>query len=167
MAVDMFLKLDGIQGESQVKGHESEILISSYSLGSSNASSFNSRGGGASAGKVSFQDIHFVKNVDKASAALMLHCCNGSHIKTGTLVVRKAGQQPVEYLTLTLTDVLVSSYQTGGSNGGDGVSEQISLAFAKIEVEYKPQNPDGSLGTSVLAGWDLKANLPITPVTIG
>jgi type VI secretion system secreted protein Hcp len=162
-AVDMFLKLDGITGESQVKGHESEILISSYSLGSSNASSFNSRGGGSSAGKVSFQDIHFTKNVDKASPNLMLHCCNGKHISTGILTLRKAGETPVDYLKLTLTDVLVSSYQTGGNGGGQLPMEQVSFSFGKLEVEYKPQRPDGSFDTSVLAGWDLKLNTAINP----
>jgi type VI secretion system secreted protein Hcp len=164
LAVDYFLKIDGIVGESFDATHKDEIVIQSYSLGSSNAMSFNSRGSGASAGKVSFQDIHFTKLVDKASPVLMLSCASGKHISSAVLTARKAGEKPVEYLKITFTDILVSSFQTSGSNGGPAAAEQISLSFAKIAVEYKPQNPDGSLGTAILAGWDLKQNAPIAAV---
>jgi type VI secretion system secreted protein Hcp len=158
MAVDYFLKIDGIDGESTDSKHANEIEISSFSFGASNPTSFNSRGGGASSGKVSMQDFHFTMNVNKASPKLMLSCATGQHIKSATLTCRKAGEKQVDFLIYTFTDLLVSSYQTGGTNGGIVPTDQFSLSFSKIEVDYRPQNADGTLGTVVHAGWDLTAN---------
>jgi type VI secretion system secreted protein Hcp len=103
------------------------------------------------------QDFHFVMSVNKASPKLMLACSNGEHIKSAILTCRKAGKDQQEYLKVTMSDLLVSSYQTGGSQNGSLLPmDQISLNFAKIEVEYKTQKADGSLGGSVKAGYDLK-----------
>ena len=105
------------------------------------------------------QDFHFVMKLNKASVGLMKACATGEHIKSATLTARKAGKDQQEYLTFKFTDVLVSSYQTGGSEGGDVLPiDQVSLNFAKIEVEYKPQKPDGSLAPPEQFGYDLKAN---------
>jgi len=158
MAVDYFLKLDGIDGESKDHKHKGEIELQSWSFGSSNAGS-HAAGGGGGAGKVSMQDFHFVMNTSKASPKLFLACATGEHIKKAVLITRKAGTEQQEYMKVTFTDLLVSSYQTGGSaHGGDIPTEQISLNFAKIEFEYKEQKPDGSLGGAVKAGYDVKAN---------
>ena len=157
-AVDYYLKIDGIDGESADHKHKGEIDIESFSWGASQTGS-HSGGGGGGAGKVSMQDLHFVMKVSKASPKLMLACASGQHIKKATLVCRKAGKDQQEFLKLSLTDLLVSSYQTGGSGHSDVVpTEQISLNFAKIEVEYKEQKPDGTLGGAVKSGWDVKAN---------
>ena len=105
------------------------------------------------------QDFHFVMKVNKASPKLMLACANGEHIKKAVLTCRKAGKDQQEFLKVTLSDLLVSSYQTGGSGHGDIVPiDQISLNFSKIEIEYKEQKADGTLGGTVKAGWDVKAN---------
>lgn len=97
--------------------------------------------------------------VNKASPKLMLACATGQHIKSGHLISRKAGGKQEEYLKVTFSDLLVSSYQTGGSGHSDIVpTDQISLNFAKIEFEYKEQKADGSLGGTVKAGYDLKQN---------
>src|SRR4051794_26000904 len=95
---------------------------------------------------------------NKASPKLMEACANGSHIKTATLVCRKAGgKAPVEFTKVVMTDVLVSSFQTGGQSSADDIPiDQISLNFAKIVYTYKDQKADGSAGTSVDGGWDLK-----------
>ena len=167
MAVDYFLKIDGIDGESTNIEHKGEIEIQSFSFGSSNPTSFNSRGGGTSAGKVSMQDFHFVMSVNKASPQLMLACATGQHIKTATLAATKSTdlKSPGDFLVWTFTDLLISSYQTGGSSASDVVpADQISLAFSKIEIEYKPQNPDGTFGSIVSAGWDLRLNEPISTI---
>ncbi len=157
-AVDYYLKLDGIDGESADHKHKGEIDIESFSWGASQGGSHSS-GGGGGAGKVSMQDLHFVMKVSKASPKLMLACASGQHIKKATLVCRKAGKDQQEFLKISLTDLLVSSYQTGGSGHSDVVpTEQVSLNFAKIEFEYKEQKPDGTLGGAVKAGWDVKAN---------
>ena len=157
-AVDYFLKIDGIDGESQDSKHKGEIDLESWSWGEHQTGT-SSSGGGGGAGKVSMQDFHFVMKINKASPKLMLACANGEHIKKAVLTCRKAGKDQQEFMKITLSDLLVSSYQTGGSGHGDIVpTDQISLNYAKIEYEYKEQKPDGTLGGTVKAGWDVKAN---------
>lgn len=156
-AVDYFLKIDGIEGESQDSKHKSEIEIQSFSFGATQTGSF-AAGGGGGAGKVNMQDFHFTVPVNKASPKLLLACASGQHIKKAILTVRKAGKEQQEYLKYTFSDILVSSYQTGGGGGDILPVDQISLNFAKIEQEYKEQKADGTLAGSVKAGWDLKQN---------
>jgi type VI secretion system secreted protein Hcp len=156
-AADYFLKIDGIEGESQDSKHKAEIEIQSFSFGATQTGSF-AAGGGGGAGKVSMQDFHFTVPVNKSSPKLMLACASGQHIKKAVLTVRKAGKEQQEYLKYTFSDILVSSYQTGGGGGDVMPVDQISLNFAKIEHEYKEQKADGTLGGSVKAGWDLKQN---------
>lgn len=125
-------------------------------------------GSGGGAGKVVFQDFHFAKvqmqdfhftmRVNKASPKLMLACATGEHIKEAILTCRKAGKEQQEYLKIKFSDLLVSSYQTGGSAGDVIPMDQISLNFSKIELEYKEQKPDGTLGGATKAGYDLKLN---------
>lgn len=157
MAVDMFLKLDGIKGESADAKHKDEIQIQSFSWGMSQTGTHGA-GGGGGAGKVSVQDISVSKLVDKSSPELMLACANGKHIKEGLLSVRKAGEKPLEYMKIKLTDVLVSSVHCTGS-GHELLGEAVTLNFAKFQVEYQEQGPDGSAkGGPVMMGWDIKAN---------
>jgi type VI secretion system secreted protein Hcp len=114
---------------------------------------------GLGGGKVQMQDFHFTMTSNKASPKLMLHCANGKHIKNAILTVRKAGEDQQEYLKYTFTDVLVSSYQVGGSGGSVVPTEQISLNFTKIEHEYKEQKADGSLGGAVKSFYDMKQQI--------
>ena len=156
--VDYFLKIDGVDGESTDDKHTGEIELESWSFGGTNSGSFSSGGGGGS-GKVSMQDFNFVKKTDKASAKLLVACCTGEHIKTATLVCRKAGGEQQEFLKITLSPILVSTFQSGGSAGTDVIPmEQIALNFGKIEYKYKEQKPDGSLGGEVIGGWDVTTN---------
>jgi len=156
-AVDYFLKIDGIEGESADHKHKAEIDVESWSWGETNAGS-HSGGGGGGGGKVAMQDFHFVMHVNKATPKLMLACATGDHIPKAVLVCRKAGKDQQEYLKVTLSDLLVSSYQTGGSSSSDVIPvDQISMNFAKIEFEYKEQKADGTLGGAVKAGYDVKA----------
>ena len=160
MAVDMFLKLDGIKGESQVKGHEDEIDVESFSWGLSQSGTL-AGGGGAGAGKAQFQDFHFTKRMDKSSPVLFLGCATGEHIKSGILTARRGSAEhkdEQQFLKITLSDCLISSYQTGGSSGGDLPTDSFSLNYAKIEFSYTTQDPDGSAGETTTRGWDLKAN---------
>ena len=160
-AVDYFLKLDGIEGEATGKGHEKEIDLASFSWGAANAGTHGA-GGGGGAGKVSIQDLHVVKHTDKASTKLFLFCASGKHVATGLLTVRKAGGDQQEYLKIKLTDILVSSYHVGGTNSGEVIpTEQVSLNFAKIQVDYSPQKADGTLDAALSAGWDVKANVKV------
>jgi type VI secretion system secreted protein Hcp len=173
---DAFLKIDGIKGESVDAKHKGEIDILSFSWGASQTGT-SATGGGGGAGKVHFHDISFVKKSDASSPLLMLNCASGTHIKEGTLVVRKAGGTQLEYLKIKLTDILVSSFKGHGvvpneSSPPTGilrvdtrhppeatVMEEISLNFAKVEYSYQPQGADGKAqGGPILAGWDVKAN---------
>jgi type VI secretion system secreted protein Hcp len=156
-AVDYFLKLDGIKGESADAKHKDEIDIESFSWGVTQTGA-HATGGGGGAGKASFQDFHFVMKFNVASPSLMKSCANGQHIKLGTLSCRKAGKDQQEFLTIKMTDVIVSSYQTGGSEGSDVPFDQVSLNFAKIEVDYKRQGRDGSLEPGAKFGFDIKSN---------
>jgi type VI secretion system secreted protein Hcp len=160
-AVDYFLMVAGIAGESQDDKHKREIDLESWSWGASQAGT-SPAGGGGGAGKVSMQDFHFVMKVNKATPKLILACAKGDHIPKSVLTCRKAGGNQEEFLKYTFSDVLISSYQTGSSGGSDIVpTEQISFNYAKMEVEYKEQKADGTLGGAVKAGWDLKANKPV------
>jgi len=156
--VDYFLKITDVKGESTDSKHSGEIELESWSLGASNSASFSSGGGGGS-GKVSLQDLHFVKKYDQGSVPLFVGCATGKHFASAVMVCRKAGGNQEEFLKVTMTDVLVSSYQSGGSGGSDILPmDQISLAFSKIEFAYKAQKADGSLGGEAIGGWDVKTN---------
>ena len=155
--VDYFLKFDGIKGESADAKHKDEIDIEAWSWGETHAGG-PAGGGGGGTGKVSMQDFHFVMRMNTASVSLMKACATGQHIKDATLSARKAGKDQHEYLVIKMNDVLISSYQTGGSEGSDVVPvDQVSFNFAKIDVEYKRQKPDGSLDAGIHFKYDLKA----------
>lgn len=135
MAVDMFLKIDGIGGESIDTIHKDWIDISSFSWGETNA---GAAAGGAGAGKVAIQDFHFTKAIDKASPLLMLACASGLHMQKAQLVCRKAGTNPVEFLTVTIENCLLSSFAfTEHSGGNPAPAESITINFTKIEMIYK------------------------------
>jgi len=155
-AVDYFLKIEGIEGESLDDRHKGEIDILSFSWGMSNSGSFAS-GSGAGAGKASFGSIRVTTAVTKASPLIFESVATGKHIPNVTLSAVKTGATGQEFLKVTLTDVMITSYQTGGMVG-EVPTDTFRLNFAKIEIEYKPQKADGSLDASVNAGWDLQAN---------
>jgi type VI secretion system secreted protein Hcp len=154
---DMFFKLDGIEGESQDDRHRGEIQIDTYTLSASNAGSAGANLG-AGIGKAEVQDITFTKHVDKSSPNLFINCCSGKPIPTAVLTVRKAGEKPQEYLTITLTEVFVSSFTHTGHEGGGLPVESVSLNFSKIKFEYKTQIADGTLGAAIAKTYDIKAN---------
>ncbi len=155
--VDYFLKIDPIKGESQDAKHKDEIEIESFSWGATQMGTA-SHGGGMGAGRVQMQDFNFTMRVNKASPKLMLACACGEHFKNAILTCRKAGKGQQEYLKVTFTDLLVSSYQTNGT-GAAGVipMDQIALNFSKVEYEYFEQKPDGSPGGVVKSMYDLKS----------
>jgi type VI secretion system secreted protein Hcp len=157
-AVDYFLKIEGIDGESADAKHKGEIDLDSWTWGESQGGTM-AFGGGGGAGKVQMQDFHFTMKVNKATPKLILACASGEHIKKAVLTCRKAGKEQQEFLKYTFSDILISSYQTGGaSNGGVIPNDQIAFNYGKMEVEYKEQKADGTMGGPIKTGWDLKAN---------
>jgi type VI secretion system secreted protein Hcp len=156
--MDMFMKIDGVKGESKDSKHKEDIDVLAWSWGMSNSGSAHV-GGGAGAGKVNVQDLSFTKWLDKSSPDLYLATCNGKHFTKAELFVRKAGEQPLEYLHITMEEVLVSSVSTGGSGGEDRLTENVTLNFAKVKVEYKEQTPTGGVGATPSMGWDIAGNV--------
>src|SRR5215467_11230639 len=154
MAADVFLKLGDIKGESSDDKHKGEIDVLAWSWGVSNAASM-ATGGGGGLGKASFHDLTITHYIDKASPNLLKMCATGEHIKEATLTQRKQGKGQQEYLLIKLTDVMVSSVQDGGT--GDQLTENFTLAFAKVDLEYKPQKADGSLDAGIHFKYDIKA----------
>ncbi len=160
MAFDAFLKIDTIPGESQDDRHKDEIEILSFSWGVTQTGT-SSTGGGGGAGKASFQDFHFVSRLQKSSPKLFLACAAGQHLKEAVLTVRRAASDRNEdFYKVTLSDVLVSSFQQGGSgDSSDSVPmEQISINYSKIRIDYAVQDPRGALGDHFVAAWDIGGN---------
>lgn len=157
MAMDMFIKIGDLEGESRDAKHKNEIDVLAWSWGVSNSGTFHS-GGGGGAGKANVQDISLTKYLDKSSPDLLLAACNGKHFDKATLIVRKAGEKPLEYLTITLEEVLITSVSTGGSGGEDRLTENVSLNFAKVTVAYKEQTSTGTVGATPSMSYDIAEN---------
>ncbi|ARB30793.1 type VI secretion system tube protein Hcp [Pseudomonas tolaasii] len=160
MAVDMFLKLGDIKGESRDQAHRDEIDITEWAWGLSQSGSMHS-GTGGGAGKVDIANLNLKKPLDKSSPNLMMACASGKHYPEARLVVRKAGgSSPVEYLVIILKEVMVASYNTNADQTGDVIHDSFALNFATVEVSYQPQNADGGKdGGPVKFGWNIRQNI--------
>jgi type VI secretion system secreted protein Hcp len=150
-SIDMFLKVEGAQGESRDAVHRDECDVLAWSWGMSNSGTV----GGIGTGKVNIQDISITKYVDKASPQLMLACAKGTHFTRATLFLRKAGETKQHFMVITMDEVMVTSLSTGGSGGEDRLTENISLNFGKITVDYWQQMPDGSYVKATPFTWNL------------
>jgi type VI secretion system secreted protein Hcp len=155
MASDIFAKIGDIKGESQDSKHKDEIEVLSYSWGVTNSAKIEAGGGGA--GKATFTDLSFLHSIDKASPNLLKACATGAHLKEATITHRKAGKGQQEYLIIKMNDVIVTGVALADSSGVAG-SETVSMAFAEVDLEYKPQKPDGSLDAGIHFKFDIKAN---------
>ena len=161
MAVDIFLKLSNILGESQDASHADEIDVLNWGLGMTQSGTTH-MGGGGGGGKVDVQDINVIKYVDKSSNDLIKKCTSGSHIDHGLLTVRKSGgDAPVEYFKLFMEMIIVSSYTTGGSKDGlDRIEESLTLNFRRFNIVYTMQDDQGANAGETMAGWDIAENKP-------
>ncbi len=157
MAADIFAKIGDIKGESLDAKHKDEIEVLSFSWGVTNSAVIGAGGGGGGAGKPTFQDLSIVHNIDKATPQLMRACATGTHLKDATITHRKAGKGQQEFLIVKMNDVIITGVAHGGGSGQTG-SETVSLAFAKVDLEYRPQKADGSLDTGIHFKYDLKTN---------
>jgi len=157
MAVDMFMQLDGIKGESKDDKYAESIDVLAWSWGVSNSGSAH-MGTGQGTGKANFQDISFTKYVDKSTADLMFACSSGKHVAKAKLICRKAGTDPLDYLTFNFTDILVSSISTGGGKGEERLTENVTLNFGTVQMEYWTQSKTGAKDKNALFGWDIPTN---------
>ncbi len=160
MAVDMFLKLAGIDGESSDSSHSGEVDVLAWSWGASQSGTMH-LGSGGGAGKVSVQDLSVTKYVDSSSHNLLMRCHTGEHIDEGILTIRKAGGTPLEYIILTMKKIIVSSISTGGSGGEDQLTENVTLNFKEFEYAYTPQLKDGSGDAAKEFKWDIPGNVEL------
>ena len=157
MASDIFAKIGDIKGESQDDKHKDEVEVLSWSWGVTQSGTM-AFGGGGGEGKASFNDFNFTHFVDKSSPVLMKVCATGEHIKEATITVRKAGKGQQEFLVIKMNDIIVTSVQPGGAGDGAATSETVALQCAKVDLQYKPQKPDGSLDAGIHFKYDIKGN---------
>jgi type VI secretion system secreted protein Hcp len=157
MASNIFAKIGDIKGESLDDKHKDEVEVLSWSWGVAQSGSL-SHGGGAGAGKVSFNDFNFTHHIDKASPVLLKACATGEHIKEATITVRKAGKGQQEFLIIKMNDIIVTSVSSSASADAAATAESVALQFAKVALEYKPQKSDGSLDAALHFKYDIKAN---------
>lgn len=156
MAVSIFARIDTIQGESLDEKHRDEIEVLSWSWGVSQLGTLaQGRGGGR--GKASIHELSFTHHFDKASPVLMRACATGAHLKEATITVRRAGQDQLEYLVVRMTDVLVTNVSST-ITAEEVTAEGVTLTFGKVDLEYIPQKPDGSLDVGVHFTYDIVAN---------
>ena len=133
--------------------HKNEIDIDSFSWGATQSGTIGSE----KSAKVAMDDFRFTMTASKATPKLMLYCAYGRKIPKAVLTIRKAGQKQQEYLKVTLNDVIISSYQTGGHGSGNTIPvDQIALNFGKIEIVYQEQDEKGQLGGAVISTFDLR-----------
>jgi type VI secretion system secreted protein Hcp len=157
MAVDMFLKIDDVKGESADHKHKEEIDVLSWSWGITQSATGHV-GGGSGSGKANVSDIHITKYIDSSSHKLLKSTATGKHYKEALLTIRKAGEKPLEYIKITMKEVLISSISCGGSGGEDRLTENITLNFADVDYVYTPQKPDGSGGSALPFGYNIAKN---------
>ena len=158
MAIDTYLKLGDLKGESQVKGFEDQIQVLAWSWGMSQSGTTHT-GSGGGAGKVNVQDLSFTHYIDSASPNLMKACSTGQHFDSATITMRKAGGSPLDYLVIKLTEIIVTSVSTGGSAGEDQLTENVSLNFAQFQVDYQPQDAKGAKkGGAISFKYDISKN---------
>jgi type VI secretion system secreted protein Hcp len=153
MSNDVFIKIDGIAGESQDAAHPDEIQVANWTWKMSQQSSMMS-GSGGGAGKATVEDLVFFHNVDRASPNLMSYCLTGKHIPTAVLTMRKAGGVPFDFLRITMSDVIVTGVEMSVDY------EEVRLSFAKVKQEYMVQNAQGGSRGAVTGTFDIKANVP-------
>ena len=157
MASDIFAKIGDIKGESPDDKHKGEIELLSWSWGVTQSGTM-AHGGGGGEGKANFNDFNFTHHIDKASPVLMKACATGEHIKEATITVRKAGKGQQEFLIIKMNDIIITGVAPSGAGDGAATAEHVALQFAKVDLEYKPQKPDGSLDAGLHFKYDIKGN---------
>ena len=161
MPFDAFLKIDGVDGETSDAKHKGEIEILSFHWGVSQAITGTVSSTGTFSGqRADMTALSVVKQLDKSSPKLAQGCAAGDHFKTATLTLSRAGGDKQPYMKYQLSDVLIENVSTGGAGQGEGgvPSEEVSLRYAKIELEYTVVGTDGKAAGNVSGGWDLKEN---------
>lgn len=161
MALDIFLKLDGVEGEAQDETHKGEIDVLAWGWSLSQSGTTH-QGSGSGGGKATFQDLSVTKWTDKATITLVDHTATGKHIDNGKLTVRKAGgEDPLEYLTIELKNIIITNVSLGGAGGEDRLTENVTLNFGEFKIIYREQTKKGGKGKSPDFGWNIAKNATV------
>jgi type VI secretion system secreted protein Hcp len=155
MAVDYFLKLDGIAGESADDKHTGWIQLHSFSWGASQVTSVAGTGG-SGAGKADLSDFSIMKYLDKASTPIFKSLVQGTHIKTGNVEAVKSGAGGKPFLKIDFAELYVTSQQVSASS--EIPSESVSFSYNQIKVEYSTQNEQGIVTTTGAVTYWAKGN---------
>lgn len=163
MPADVFLKLDGLTGDSTDSKHPNELEVLSFSSGVSMAMGPRSFSGSATNERASLSDLSITKVVDSSSPFLFKAVCAGQSIAEATLSVNRADGKggKIEYLKYTLNDVVISNYQASGSDGSGLPVESFALNYAKIQISYTATDATGAAKGAKMAGWDVALNKPV------
>jgi type VI secretion system secreted protein Hcp len=153
MPAEVYLTVEGLEGEATAKGFEGQIVLDSFQLGANNPTSIGA-GTGAGAGKVNLSNFTVTKRTDASSVPLFLACCKGDHFPNAEVTIRKAGGEQVEFIKYKFDTVFVEDINWSGGSGDDVPTEVLSLAFGAVEMTYTPQNADGTMGSPIVAKWD-------------
>lgn len=158
MKTDFFLLLPGLVGESSDHVYINAIDVDSIGWDLKNSGSTHvGRGGGS--GKVNVDSISLTKLVDRATPNLIKACCTGRHFEKASLIVRKAGEKPLEYMRFELEDVLVNRVSQGGKSSNDQIKETVYLTFASFRTIYTPQSETGGMLARVEGGFKIAENV--------
>jgi type VI secretion system secreted protein Hcp len=160
MAIDMFLKIEGVSGESKDTNHKDWTDLESFDWGADQSGSMSS-GGGGGAGKVNFNDLTVVCAIDKAAPTILKNCAVGQHISKVEVSVCKAGGTQIEYSRTTLEDVLVTSVKFIGAQDSDVLKIRYAFQAAKVKTQYWEQSDKGSKGAEVQMAFNIKENKSI------
>jgi type VI secretion system secreted protein Hcp len=152
MAVNAYLIIDGVEGQSTSR--KNAIDIYAFSFGGSLPTSFNQAGGESRAGRADFSDVSVQKAVDKTSPMLFQHCISGDFLKKVEIVYDKPmGDKQEDYFKIEMQDAVITSISLAGSS--ENPSESLSFAFKKIKVSYNPEE-DKELKGFVDKGFDVQ-----------
>ncbi|MGE9551087.1 Hcp family type VI secretion system effector [Erwinia amylovora] len=157
MAIDMFMKVDGVTGESKDSNHTGWTDITSFTWGATQPGNM-AVGGGGGAGKVNFEDLSVTALIDKSVTAILKNCASGKHLSKVELSICKAGGTQIEYVKITLEDVLIASVHYTGADTGDTVGITYGFQASKIKQQYWEQSSSGGKGAESSAGWNIKEN---------
>jgi type VI secretion system secreted protein Hcp len=157
VATNIYLALDGVDGESSDDRHQGEIELESWSFGIASSGTARLGGHGAGAGKAQVSDLSVAKSVDLATPALLQAAASGRRIASATLTQRTAGADPRDFLTMVLAPVLVTSCQLSAASDGRP-QESVQLSFGTVQLTYASQAPDGTAGPTTTFGWDATRN---------
>ncbi|WP_456310530.1 Hcp family type VI secretion system effector [Serratia proteamaculans] len=160
MAQDVFIKFNGIDGESQDVMHKGEVEVLSWNWAVSQTSNMHT-GSGGGAGKSTVHDLMFEHYIDKSSPNLLQYCLAGKHIPEAVLTVRKAGGSPLDYLKITLQELIITRVQPVGYYRMRSPREKIALSFTRVRFDYITQSSQGNAMGTVSVGYDIKANVAI------